>query len=481
MKFFSKNTLLISASLALASCSKSPFLDPYAFAPTSSSKTWQPSSYTARKIADIDPADTLLVPSDEDYIALGDLFDIALNNSPETKRSWEEAKEMAAAYSSSMADYLPDLNFVANYTAIRQGTVFDGQLFMNQTQQWGPEFNLNYIIWDSGKRKYTTQTAFNILQQHNYSHNEEIQKVMSTTANAYYEFLYAKALLAAYEADLQNAEETYKAAQEKNLSGIFDETDMLQAKTLFLKKRVAVTTQTAAVKNTFVELLSVLGIPESVTFHLGTFPESSPIDPYDMTEVELIEVARKLRPELQATKAEILAAEAEVNKKKAELLPDIALSGQGGTQWFSNGENDNGDYTIQVLLSFPIFTGFYLQNQIKQAESELEKVVASYKDKELEVIKNVKQSNNDFEMAKQEINDTYEYLQAAQVEYNAMFERYKIGIVDILDLLNSEAYLSDARALYAKSQKNYYMSIINIAYSTGMLSSACPWTMEVSE
>ncbi len=465
----------------LAGCSKNPFTDPYAYAPVASNKTWMPSEKISRKLSDIDPIDTLLIPSDEEYIPLGDLFDIALNNSPETKKTWEEAKEMAAAYSSSMSEYLPSLWLEANYTATRTGSVFDNEFFGTQIQQWGPEVNFSYIIWDSGRRKYATEYAFRILQQTNFSHNEEIQAVMSSVASAYYETLYAKALLTAYESDLVNAEETYKAAQEKNCSGIFDETEMLQAKTLYLKKKVAVTSQVAMVKNTFIDLLSVLGIPAEVSFHLGTFPENSPIDPFNMSEEELIEVAKALRPDLLAAKSEILAAESDINAKKSELLPDIKFTGKGGQQWFSNGTNDGGDYEFQFMLSFPIFTGFYYLNQIKQAESDLEKIVATYQEKELSVLRMVKQSYNDFEMAKQEICDTYEYLQAAQVEYTAMLERYKTGIVDILDLLNAEAFLSDARALYAQSQKTYYMSIVDIAYATGMLTNTCPWTKEDRE
>ena len=465
----------------MSGCYKNPFTDPFAYAPKASSKVWKPTSKESRKIRDIDPVASILVPGEEDFISLGDLFDIALNNSPNTAKSWEEARESAANYSSSLSAYLPAVSFDANYDAIKQGSVFNGRYVSSEVQHWGPKLKVSYLLWDSGERRFTTEHAFQLLQQSNWQHNEEVQKVMQNVALTYYDFLYAKALLETYEADLLNAEETYKAAQEKSLSGIFDATDEMQAKTNFLKKKVSVTTQIAQVKNTFVDVLSVIGIPASASFHLGSFPEKEPLNPVDMTEDELVSVAKQLRPDLLATKAEIMAAEAEVNKKKTDLLPKINFQGQGGEQWYNNGTNDKGNYLFQVDLTFPIFTGFYYINQIKRARAQLEKDVAIYREIELKMLKEVKQAFNDFVMSKQEIIDTQSYLDAAQVEFNAMFERYKMGIVDILDLLSSQAFLSDARALYVQSKKTYYMSIIDIAFATGMLTNSCPWTVEDDE
>ncbi len=465
-------------SLVFIGCSRNPFTTPYKYAPTASNKVWSPTAKEKRKIRNIDPMATLQIPSEGDAISLGDLFDIALNNSPDTRKSWEEARERAAGYSSSMSNFLPTVGFQGNYWAQRQASIYNEQIFLTEAQQWGPEVTFSYLIWDSGQRHFQTEYAFQLLQEANWSHNEEVQSVMQTVASAYYEYLYAKALFEADEADLLNADETYKAAREKNLSGIFDETDMLQAKTNFLQKKVDLTSQTATVQNSFVELLRVLGIPATISFQLGSFPDKALVEAPIGSLEDLIALAKEHRPDLQASKAEILAMEANVQKTKTDLCPKINLTGQAGQQWFSNNTTDNGNYLVQINLTVPIFTGFYYLNQIKVAQSKLEEGVASYREMELTVLSEVKQAHNDYIMAKQEIVDTKSYLDAAQVEFDAMFERYKMGIVDILDLLSSQAFLSDARAKYALSQKNYFMAMINIAFSTGMLANSCPWTME---
>ena len=465
---------LIAASLV--SCSKNPFTNPYAYAPLHSNQTWEPTKYEIKKLDTVKSLDSLEIPSASDCISLGDLFDIGLANSPETRRSWEEAREKAAGYSAAMSEYLPSINMDANYWNIRQGSVFNDDLFLTIASQWGPEANLSYLLWDSGERRYKTEFAFQILQQANWAHNEEIQRVLQSIAASYYQYLYSKALFEADQADLLNAEETYRAAKEKCALGIFDETDMLQAKTHYLQKKVDLTGQTAVVNNAFVDLLSVLGIPANISFQLGSFPNQEPIEQKFENIDELIAIAKAKRPDLIAAKAEILAFEAQVEKKKSELYPKVNLSFQGGQQWFNNGTTDAGNYYLSIDLTFPVFTGFYYLNQIKQAQSQLEKQIATFKETELIVLKQVKQSHNNFLMAKEEISDTKSYLDAAQVEYNAMFERYKIGIINILDLLSSQAYLSDARAKYALAKKNYFMAIINLAFSTGTLANACPLT-----
>ena len=473
-----RQTLIVTLFFLATSCSKNPFTAPWSYAPTAPNKVWQVSVKEKRKLEDIDPIECLQIPAEEGCISLGDLFDIALHNSPETKESWEEARERAAGYSSTLSSYLPSLSVDASYTATKQGFVYKSLTSINQYEKWGPELNISYLLWDSGERKSVTEKAFQLLQESNHSHNESIQSVMLNVASYYYDVLYAKALLEANEADLKNAAQTYKAAQDKGECGIYDETDIMQAKTNYLKAKVSVNTQTATLKNNFVGLLTVMGIPINADFSLGNFPSKEPLDPFLACEEELIEVAKIMRPDLLAAKAEIMSSEANIKEKKAKLLPNLNFTGQTGKQWYNSGGDDSGNYSFQLNLNIPIFTGFFHLNKIKQAESELEKMVAKYREIELRVFQKVRRSHNNLVMSKQQIIDTYEYLNAAEVEFKAMFERYEIGIVNILDLLKSESFLSDARAQYTLSQKLYYMSIIDIAYATGMLTNSCPWNME---
>lgn len=464
--------------ISVSGCRSSALVDPWAYAPKASYYVWTPEAYERKKIDRVEPIGELDVPKPGELLALGDLFDIGLKNSPTTSQSWQEAREAAASYSVALSPYLPSLSFDGDVTAEQSGSVFQNILFITKTTSYGPEVFLNYLVWDFGQRRTNAEYHFQTLQQMNWTHNETIQSVMQNVARAYYGYLYAKELLIALEQDLLNAEQSFKAASEKVASGIYNESEKMQARTNYLQKKVQVTGQEANVQNAFVDLLSVLGIPCDLTFDLGSFPKTPPLDPFDMDAEELIRLAKVKRPDYQGAKAQVLAQEAFLKNAKSQLLPQIQLAASGGETWYSNGTNDGGNYSVAVDLTFPIFTGFSLINQVRQAEAQLKTSVSLLRSSELGLIRDVKTSHNTFIMAKSQLSDAKNYLESAQVEFDAMLERYKMGIVTILDLLSSEAFLSDARASYVGAQKTYYMSIIDIAFATGLLTTTCPWNME---
>ncbi len=476
--FFRIIGILFPLPYLCISCSQSIFTDPYTLAPKAYNKTWSSDKAENKKIDGIEINDTLRVPKAGDTLSLGDLFDISLSNSPDTHETWEAARYAAAEYASSLSTYFPNLSFDAEVLSTKLGSIYNNQYFSNTATAYGPEVKLSFLIWDSGQRSANAEVYYQTLQEANWTHNEEIQSVMRKVATEYYIYLSAKATLEAYRADLYNAEEAYQAARDKNVSGVFDETDVLQAKTNYLQKKVQVTAQIATTKNAFVDLVDTLGIPCDIDFEVSLFPKDPPLDPFKASTDELVQIALQTRPELKAAKADLLSKEAAVALAKTQLLPQVNLNAQGGNQWYSGGFQDKGNYMVEVSLTFPIFTGFYYQNQIRAAEANLKKSVAVVRAAELSTIRDVRTSCNNLDMSKEQLVDTLSYLQAAQIEFTAMLNRYKLGIVDILDLLSSQAYLADARAQYVNSQKEFYTSIIDVAFATGMLTNSCPWNME---
>ncbi len=473
MRIIPPFSLIFTISLLVSGCRGTALVDPWAYAPKASFQSWKPELMDQKMIDSILPGCVLEVPKPDELVSLGDLFDIGLLNSPTTAESWQDARAAAAGYAVSLAPYLPNLAFSGELNATRSAfistTPTGNQLFKATYQELQPQVALNYLLWDSGQTRTNAEYYFQTLQQMNWTHNETVQTVMQNIAKAYYDYLYAKEMLIAANSDLLNAEQSFKAAEDKLVSGIFNETDTMQARTNYLQKKVATTTQIANVENAFVDLLNTLGIPADLTFELGSFPATPPLDPFNMNSEELVTIAKQRRPEYQAAKANVLAQESYLKNAKAQILPQLQLAATGGNTWYAGGLNDGGDYSVTVDLTFPIFSGFYYSNQIKKAKSVLKTSVANLRSTELGIIRDVKISHNTFVMAKSQLVDAKNYLDSADIEFRAMLSRYKMGLSTILDLLSSESFLSDARAAYVQAQKTYYMSIINIAFATGLL------------
>jgi outer membrane protein TolC len=62
-----------------------------------------------------------------------------------------------------------------------------------------------------------------------------------------------------------------------------------------------------------------------------------------------------------------------------------------------------------------------------------------------------------------------QYLEAAEIDYKGTFEGYKAGTNDILDVLNAQASLADARAKLVQIVSSYFQSKANLTFEIGTI------------
>ena len=463
----------------LSSCKNSAFVNPYSHAPESRTSTWISSKGSAITLSSVEAPEEIILPTAGIDNALGDLFEIALHNNPSTQSSWAEARAAAASYGDSLSSYFPEAGFDGQFNSNREGYIFNNPnggegFFMNNQIQYGPIVTLSYLLYDSGERKNKAAKYFWALQKSNFLHNETIQSVMKKVAEDYYTYVKECAQYLADKEDLENAKETFKAATDKHKAGIIAVTDMLQAKTNYLQKKVNITNQKNLKDNSYISLITTLSIPQDAPLQLKGFPKEILDSPFTEDAKTLLKIAKSCRGEYLAAKSSVIAAERDLEMVKAEVFPKLSFTANAGEYWYQDNYQDAGNYNVQLDLTIPIFAGWHYRNQIKNKKALLSDAKAEFYETELTMIEQIQTALNDFVSAKEKIADTKSYLEAAQIEYKAMFKRYKHGIVTILDLLSSQAFLADARAQYITAQKDYYVAIIDLSFATGVLGTKNP-------
>ena len=76
---------------------------------------------------------------------------------------------------------------------------------------------------------------------------------------------------------------------------------------------------------------------------------------------------------------------------------------------------------------------------------------------------------NNLVSALDSLNYSQQYLEAAQIDYKGAFEGYKAGTKDILDVLNAQASLADARAMLAQVVQDYFQAKVNLTFQIGTI------------
>lgn len=422
-------------------------------------------------------------------LSLAELLDIALQNNPTTKQSWARARVSAAQYGESLSAFYPDISFSSFYFRQKAGfpetgvptatpgsptTISSGGNMMGISEGYfteaGPDVILSYTLFDFGQRTAAALAAREALYYADLSHNQQIQTVLQTVMSDYYNYLYQLAVLKADEANLANAQMALDAANEKFALGLAALGDVAQERTQYLQSKINLTSQKQEVENAFAQLAVDLGLPANRTFRVQPLPEQIQANPLLEDIDTLVAVAQNQRQDFLAAQADLRSKEASLLQAKRAMLPTINSGLSTGRYWFNDdlAEKQN-HWTAQISLTFPIFDGYYYRNHIKNAQANVELSKAQLLQSELAMIQSVTTAHMKVKTAATNLSDSEEYLKAAELEFNIALTSYKAGTKTILDIIQAQSMLADARSKKADAQKNWFLSLADIAYATGSL------------
>lgn len=477
-------TIPISILLTCAGCYPNrAVIDPWSYAPTTPSEPWLPPKNIQAMALSEEPE----VPGQEDPYSLGELIDIALRNNQQTKITWAQARSAAANYGQSQSQFFPEVNGNFAYSRNRQPDfVTTGAITStnpgNSTSlgttsiidiyytYWTPQLNVSYLIYDFGTLRATSEAARQALYTADWTHNDAILTLLQTVMNDYYNYVYQKQLLIADVANIETATTTLDAAEAGFLSGVHDVSDVLQAKTQLLQNQTIWAAQQQNVENAYTQMLNDMGLPANMKLTTQNLPTSLP-DKDVIPPIEtLIAVANQNRPDLLAAEANLRSKQKLLLAAKRQFLPKFNYNFDIGKDYYNDGLHDVYNFSSAVSVSMPLFQGFFYRNAIKIAEANRVAAEEQMKQTELSMIQEITSYHFSVHVAFETLQFATAFLAAAEEQYDVALSQYKQGTNTILNVVSAQSSLVDARARLANSVQQWYSSLANLAYATGMLS-----------
>jgi outer membrane protein TolC len=423
------------------------------------------------------------VPSGTDPLTLAELIDIALQNSPATQITWAQARVAAANYALTQSGDFPELSGSFYYERIRSGSPAGSTTLgsaiptvsnqhgvnINYLEQWGPQFALTYTIFDFGQLRATSEAARQALYYADFTHNRAIQTLVQTITSDYYNYLYQRQLLEAYQANIETAQITLDAANLSLQTGVQSISDVLQAETQLLQNQIQWVSQQQQVKTALAQLLTDMGLPGNLSFEVEPLPTERP--PKELLENadQVLAIALDKRPDLLAAEASLRSEEETLRAAQLDLLPTLTYSLNFGRTYFSGWVNDNYDFDSVISLNLPIFSGFSQVNTIKQARASVEQAKATLLQTELSVVQQVTTAHYNIRVSYDTLQYADDFLRAAQEEYTVTLSQYQAGTTDIINVVSAQSSLANARAQQASAIQQWFTSLSTLAYASGII------------
>lgn len=183
--------------------------------------------------------------------------------------------------------------------------------------------------------------------------------------------------------------------------------------------------------------------------------------------------------ELQLLQKKLDMAELQKKMAKDGYLPTLALSANWAytaytdkfKNWFHSGESNhwyrsNG---IGLQLRVPVFDGFEKRSKIRKAQVDIDNAKLSYENALKSMQTQYANAINDLANNQRNYVKQRDNYHLAEDIYGVTVDRYREGIVSMVEVLQDEMSMSDAQNNYLTAHYNYQVSNLAVLKLTGKL------------
>lgn len=401
-------------------------------------------------------------------LTLIEITDFALCNNPDTRLAWYEAKAAAANVGIAQSAYLPQLNggFGTQYTA----NVFTSPHSSQTT--YGPNFSLTYLLLDFGYRSNTVLSSQYAEIAANLNQNNAIQQVILQVQQAYYLVLGLQAEVAANQQSVKQAQESLTVTQALRANGIAVIGDVYQAEASHAQAELNLQTSVGNYQTALGQLATSMGLPVNTTIQLVPLRHPPSVQEITQSMPQLLAAAKRNRPDLLASEANVRESAASLEATKASVYPTLSVEGTAVPGGFLNSTTTGTTVTAALTLSVPIFTGFNYTYSVKKAQADFLTAQATRDQLNQQVQQQVWQAYYALKTAEQNVGTTETLLKNSLQASNQALGQYKSGVGDILTVLTTQTTLANARVQAIQAKLNWYTALSQLAAAVGTLNSS---------
>ena len=296
----------------------------------------------------------------------------------------------------------------------------------------------------------------------------DLIRVQNETAlsvkDQYFNVLRDQEQVGVYQQQVTADQESVRVTQARVTAGAAAEYDLLTAQTTLSNAQQ----QLSSARNTLtlgqVNLNNLLGQDADTALALQVPPLPPLNQSFDKTR--LTQTAYAARPELMQAKNNILIAQRLVKLAGASLLPSLSVVGSGNYNGYvTTGAHDT--YSLSAVLGIPLYDGGTTRAKIKEAQSDLRSQLITRGQLQENVSVEVRQALSNINDAQTRASSAGLGAQQAAEAYRLANVRYQNGIGTILDVVNAQAQLAQARSNLVNAQYDYQTSLAQLTRAIG--------------
>jgi outer membrane protein TolC len=433
---------------------------------------------------------------------LAELIDIAQMNNPLTRTAWNDARKVALLAGIAESTYLPRITAAAagayltsegsNSATATAGPLAIGANTSTSSSARGTisAVSLQWLLFDFGARESIIEAAKQASVISNIAFTAAHQQVIYDVSVAFYLNAAARARAATAGQTLKNAEAVEAAANDRYKNSIGTVIEVSQARQATAQARLTVVQATGAAQNTYLNLISAMGISPLTKLKVADISRRS-LSPGMATSVErIISAALARRPDILTAYAAQKASLANVRAATAEFLPKVFLTGTSA--WNSSNLNvtalpgigqeaptvnlsgNRSSSSVFLGATVPLYDAGVRAARLMQAQADVDNANVMLVRRQNEAVRQIVLADNALRTSLSARSASGELSKAAQTTFDAALASYRNGVGSITDLNIASTQLLQAKNAATDAYSTALSAAASLALSTGVLGVTAP-------
>ncbi|HCJ12422.1 MAG: hypothetical protein A2Y14_00565 [Verrucomicrobia bacterium GWF2_51_19] len=398
-----------------------------------------------------------------DKLALPDLVDLALKNSPDVRISSEAIELKRAQKGISEKALYPTVSVTGQVQQQQTGATSSTPTVVTKSAY--PSVDITYTLFHFGADKAKADAAYQRLIAAQYAHNRELQTIVYQVQTAYFDFFTAQETVCANMSNYEDATSAYEAAKSRFESGLDKKQSLLQAKAEMLKALFELERVRANVEAQRANLAAVVGVPICSAIDIALPEEPKTFFQELKLEALLADVVKE-RADVRAERETFMAYEKDVYSSQRAFWPQLVLGLSADLIKTQHQSGLKRDYLGYIAIKWDIFNGFGDFYAILQAKTQREQQRQAVRAKELDVMKEVWSTYFTVKSAFRQREAAQSLFGASQESFEATQEGYHSGVNSLLDLLNAQKTLASGRLNLVSADNTLMVALAEFAYVT---------------
>ena len=325
----------------------------------------------------------------------------------------------------------------------------------------------SYILDFWGKNRATLAASEESATASRYNREVVALTTMATVANTYFTILAAQDQIRVTRQDLAAAERILTLIKSQFNGGTASQLDLSQQEALVATQRAAIPPLEVTLKQNIAALaLLVARAPANFTIHGGSstqivVPRVTPGLPSELLYQ---------RPDVRQAEAQLAASNFSVEPARAAFFPQIQLTGTTGFQsaalaslftpgaWF---------YTLTASLTQPIFDGFLLESQLKQAKGVQLQDLQAYRKAVLSAFADVEKALVGLQQFTLQERLQKDVVTASQKAFDVAETQLRGGTVNLITVLQTQQTLFTAENTLVQVRLNKLLAASSLFQALG--------------